>query len=115
MRDCLNEIKSLERENDGIKKQMDALDDHINDLYDMFGSDIFINHKYEAINPEQKQYWADTVMWESLNNTMKRNNRTINRLKAEYKKLHDDAYLATEMIDIRNRIKADNFIIGIKF
>lgn len=115
MRDYLNEIKLLERENEGIKKQMDALDNHINDLYGMFGDDIFINHKYEVINPERKQYWEDTVMWGSLNNTIKQNNRTINRLRAEYKKSHVDAYLATEMIDIRNRIEVDDFITGIKF
>lgn len=115
MRDYLYEIKELEKENVSIKKQLIALDDHINDLYKRFGNDIFVYSEYEILNNEQRDYWYCSKRWNTLNGIMKRNNDTIERMRAEYQKLHDDAYLSTSLIDICKKIQVNDCITGIKF
>lgn len=111
----LYEIKELEKENKVIKKQLIALSNHIDDLYKRFRNDIFVQGEYEVVNNEQRDYWYCSERWVALNNVMKRNNCTIERMKAEYQKCHDDAYLATSLDDICKRIQVNNCITGIKF
>lgn len=107
MRDCLNEIKKLEGENKYIRGKLDVLDDHINDLYKRFGDELFATHSHEYVRIN----W----LWERWNKIMRRNNLEIDRLREEYKALHDNGYTATSMIDIYESIDRDGYIIRIKF